>query len=121
MIKKEIIRIQAVKKETIQLPHKKGQRAFKMIQEIDESTQRPYKNLKQWRNRIARSKNLARYHILQNVALSDIACKRPCTEDDLLSVHQFGEKKLEQYGNDIIEIVQKHIESEKGSDNKGVV
>jgi len=49
------------------------------------------------------------FNIFTNAAFDGICASLPTTEDELLSVKGIGPKKLEMYGDDIIEIVKRYI------------
>lgn len=49
------------------------------------------------------------YFIYSNVQLEEIADKRPKTLDELKVIKGFGDVKCEKYGEDVIEIVRRHM------------
>jgi len=61
--------------------------------------------LKSWRNSLAKSKNVPAYVILPNKALQQIAAELPTNDAQLLDISGIGQKKLENYGDEIIRIV----------------
>ena len=67
------------------------------------------KKLKELRNLIASEENVPCYMILTNETINILASKKPKTLNDLSSVHGIGEKKLNKYGNDILNVINKKI------------
>lgn len=54
------------------------------------------------------------YTVFTNAALDGICATLPSNEDDLLEVKGIGKKKLESYGDDILEIVRQYTDGEGG-------
>jgi len=100
--------IMALDRRIKQLKHKKRKMALQAQVDLDESAQRLLDKLRQWRGQVAHVEHYPAYCILQDAALLGIACKRPKTKYELLEVYKLGEKKLEQYGDAILKIVQEH-------------
>jgi ATP-dependent DNA helicase RecQ len=65
-----------------------------------------YERLRQWRSQKAQALDLPAYCILHNTVLEQIARQHPNTPDDLESVKGIGTRKIEQFGQEIIEIVR---------------
>ncbi len=57
--------------------------------------------LKQWRRRVAQRAGVPAYVVLTDVALEDLARKRPANLRELLGVSGIGERKAELYGSEI--------------------
>jgi ATP-dependent DNA helicase RecQ len=68
--------------------------------------------LKEWRTEQARNKQVPAYVIFADKVFENIAASKPLTLPDLLNVEGIGKVKLEQYGKDIISIVQGFITSQ---------
>lgn len=68
-----------------------------------------YEKLKKWRNATAKQRNLPVYTIIQTKAMIGIAKKLPLTLDELKGIPYFGEKGLENYGEEILQIVKKEV------------
>ena len=62
--------------------------------------------LRTWRNTLASAKNVPAYVILPNKALQQIAAEMPTNDSELLEISGIGQKKLENYGDDILQIVR---------------
>lgn len=62
-------------------------------------------NLKQWRGEMSRKKGVEVFRILPNRTLEEIAMKLPDTTEALLEIHGIGEKKIQEYGETILQIV----------------
>lgn len=62
--------------------------------------------LKEWRTEQARNKQVPAYVIFADKVFENIAAAKPLTLADLLQVEGIGKVKLEQYGKDILAIIQ---------------
>ena len=71
----------------------------------DDEAKRIQQDLKKWRKRKAEEMNVPPYIIFGDKTLNDIATKKPKSEIELFDVHGLGEKKIEKFGKDILEIV----------------
>ncbi len=69
--------------------------------------------LKEWRSEQARQKQLPAYVIFADKVFEYIAAAKPLTRADLLMVEGIGKVKMEQYGDDIISIVQGYISNQE--------
>lgn len=65
-----------------------------------------YKRLKVWRSRKAKEKNYPAYVILHDKSLKHIATSKPTNKKELLRVEGIGKQKIEDYGDEIISIIQ---------------
>jgi len=77
--------------------------------EVDESL---YKTLKTWRLELARQQKVPSYAIFNDETLSQIAAHKPTSLESLETVKGIGPKKVEKYGEAVIELVRKHNENE---------
>jgi len=55
---------------------------------------------------LAKQNNVPAYVVFGDVTLRDLARKRPVTPEALLGVSGIGLKKLDQYGDKILEIIR---------------
>lgn len=62
--------------------------------------------LKLWRSEKAREQNLPTYFIATNKELSSVAKYKPVKKEELLDIKGFGKYKIENYGEEILEIVE---------------
>jgi ATP-dependent DNA helicase RecQ len=67
-----------------------------------------FDELRQLRRQLAREKAVPAYIIFGDATLRDLARKRPSTPDALLLVSGIGMKKLEQYGERILEAIRRY-------------
>ena len=67
-----------------------------------------FEALRTWRNDTAKRENKAAYMVFSNATLMAIAEMQPSTEHELLSVPGVGPMKIENYGDDVLEILGKH-------------
>jgi ATP-dependent DNA helicase RecQ len=65
-----------------------------------------YEHLRKWRSQKAQGLGLPAYCVLHNRALTDIARRRPTSLNELAELHGIGARKIEQFGQEIIDLVQ---------------
>lgn len=63
-------------------------------------------SLKLWRTEKAKDQNLPVYFIATNKELLSIAKYKPVKKEQLLDIKGFGKHKIENYGEEIIEILE---------------
>ena len=61
--------------------------------------------LKIYRSDVVKAKNLKPYYVYKDDSIKDIAKKRPKTKEDLLEIQGIGPKTIDNYGDDILKIV----------------
>ncbi|WP_295203226.1 HRDC domain-containing protein [uncultured Chryseobacterium sp.] len=62
--------------------------------------------LKFWRSEKAREQNLPTYFIATNKELLSVAKYKPARKEELLDIKGFGKHKIENYGAEILEILE---------------
>lgn len=62
--------------------------------------------LKLWRSEKAREHNLPTYFIASNKELISVAKYKPAKKEELLEIKGFGKHKIENYGEEILEILE---------------
>ncbi|WP_228438100.1 HRDC domain-containing protein [Chryseobacterium sp. 6424] len=62
-------------------------------------------SLKYWRSEKAKDQKLPAYFIATNKELLSIARYRPAKKEELLDIKGFGKHKIENYGEEIIDIL----------------
>ncbi len=67
--------------------------------------QKLFEKLRWWRMEIAREQNMPAYVIFQDATLREIAHAKPVTLDELRRISGIGDKRLAQWGQDIIQLV----------------
>jgi superfamily II DNA helicase RecQ len=67
-----------------------------------------YEELKEFRLNRSRSENIKAYYIFSNKQLTALIDKMPKSKEELQSVNGFGKAKVEKYGDEIVNIIQKH-------------
>ena len=68
--------------------------------------------LKEWRSELAREKQVPAYVIFSDKVFDNIVEAKPTTKSDLITIEGIGKVKLEQYGDDLISIIQGYITSQ---------
>jgi len=67
-----------------------------------------YENLKQWLRGKAKELSLPSYCILSKATLKNIAALKPKTAIGLMGIKGIGEMKIEKYGEDILNLINKY-------------
>lgn len=62
--------------------------------------------LKIWRSEKAKEQNLPSYFIATNKELFSVAKYKPAKKEELLEIKGFGKHKIENYGEEILEILE---------------
>lgn len=62
--------------------------------------------LKLWRSEKAKEQNLPSYFIATNKELISVAKYKPVKKEELLDIKGFGKHKIENYGEEILEILE---------------
>jgi ATP-dependent DNA helicase RecQ len=62
--------------------------------------------LRAWRSQIARKRGVPAYVVLHDSTIDGIATSRPTTLAQLRAIPGIGDKKLEHYGDELIELVK---------------
>lgn len=62
--------------------------------------------LKEWRSEKAKEQNLPSYFIATNKELISVAKYKPIKKEELLEIKGFGKHKIENYGEEILEILE---------------
>ncbi|MGB4838718.1 MAG: HRDC domain-containing protein, partial [Saprospiraceae bacterium] len=68
--------------------------------------------LKEWRSELSRQKQVPAYVIFSDKVFEHIVESKPLTNEDLLKVEGIGKVKSEQYGSDLLAIIQGYISSQ---------
>jgi ATP-dependent DNA helicase RecQ len=71
--------------------------------EFDEDV---FNRLRVWRAGIAKEKGIPAYMVFSDATLQAVAAKKPRRYSDLRGVSGIGEKKLELYGEALIELLE---------------
>lgn len=66
--------------------------------------------LKTLRKKIARDKNLPPYVIFQDPSLEEMATTYPTTKDDLAQVNGVGMGKVNKFGREFLDVIQKYVD-----------
>jgi ATP-dependent DNA helicase RecQ len=69
-----------------------------------------FEMLKLLRKKIAKEKDLPPYVIFQDPSLEEMATTYPTTKDDMASVNGVGMGKVNKFGKDFLELIQKYVE-----------
>lgn len=64
--------------------------------------------LKSWRGKVVEEENLPAYCIFHDTTLIEISNSMPSSKEDLMNIRGFGKKRIEKYGNGVLEIIREH-------------
>jgi ATP-dependent DNA helicase RecQ len=62
--------------------------------------------LRAWRSEVARKRGVPAYVVLHDSTIDGIATSRPTTPEQLRGIPGIGDKKLEHYGDELIDLVK---------------
>ena len=68
--------------------------------------------LKEWRSEMARQKQVPAYVIFSDKVFENIVAEKPMTWEDLLKIEGIGKVKSEEYGDDLLAMIQGYITSQ---------
>jgi superfamily II DNA helicase RecQ len=74
--------------------------------ELSSDEEKILEALKYWRSEKAREQNLPSYFIATNKELMSVAKYKPAKKEELLDIKGFGKHKIENYGEEILEILE---------------
>lgn len=66
--------------------------------------------LRQWRNEIVQAENKPVYTVCTNKTLTEVATFLPQTREELIQISGFGARKVEQYGEAVLQLVKTFCE-----------
>jgi ATP-dependent DNA helicase RecQ len=72
--------------------------------------------LREWRRITAREKGVAAFVVLHDSALVDLCLAKPSTLQELRRVSGFGDKRVEMYGQQILDALRRFRQGERASD-----
>ncbi|MEW6417549.1 MAG: HRDC domain-containing protein [Nitrospirota bacterium] len=84
---------------------KQGKLSCETLAELTEDEVALYEILRKWRNKKAEMLDVPEYFVFSNKTLMTIAKVRPCTSEMLLNITGVGEKKVAEYGEEIIGLI----------------
>lgn len=76
-----------------------------------------YIQLVEWRNSLANANGISTYEILPYKVISEIVKFLPTTSETFEQIEGFGKTKLQKYGADIVEIIEKYCAKSKVKPN----
>lgn len=75
-------------------------------EELNDDEEKILYALKEWRSEKSRAQNLPTYFIATNKELLSVAKYKPARKEELLDIKGFGKHKIENYGEEILEILE---------------
>jgi superfamily II DNA helicase RecQ len=82
----------------------------KETEKLDDDQRPVYEKLKQWRNEAAQKEGIPPYMIAKNKDILFMVESRITTHEALRQIKGFGDRKMEKYGQDILEILKRFYE-----------
>lgn len=91
-------------------PEKVKQKIQKIEIEVSDEIENPelYKRLKNWRDTFAEKENKPAYLFIQVKSMRQMSNLLPSKPDELLAINGFGKRKVEQYGEELLEIINNY-------------
>ena len=65
-------------------------------------------HLRQWRQATAKERSLPAFVVMHDATLDDLCLRKPQTLGELRQVRGFGEKKTENYGQEILAALKRY-------------
>lgn len=84
---------------------KQGKLSCESLAELTQDEVALYETLRKWRNKKAEMLDVPEYFVFSNKTLMSIAKVRPGTPEMLLNITGVGEKKIAEYGEEIIGLI----------------
>ncbi len=75
---------------------------------LDDEEQELFHALRRLRRKIASEKEFPPYTICHDTILREMAKSKPLTTDNLLSIRGVGEKFVQNYGNDFLQLISQY-------------
>ncbi|MDI6810178.1 MAG: HRDC domain-containing protein [archaeon] len=72
-----------------------------------------FEKLRRLRMDIARERNIRPYMVFHNSVLKEIATIKPTTKEQLLLIKGIGDKKIEKYGERVLNVIMAHLSERK--------
>ncbi len=72
-----------------------------------------FEQLRAWRRTTAAAKSVPPYIVFGDVTLRDLARRRPTSLENLQNVHGIGSKKLDEFGADLIDLIETYCVGEQ--------
>ena len=72
-----------------------------------------FEKLRKFRTGIAREEKVEPFFVFHNSVLKEIATKIPTTKEELLLIKGIGDKKIDRYGERILNVIDAHISERK--------
>lgn len=73
--------------------------------DLDPQQEQVYNKLRQWRSNQAQTEGVPVYVVAHNSMLQQIAQRRVSSRDELLQIARFGPKRVEKYGDAILDVL----------------
>ena len=90
------------------------------LSDLDDYEKKLYEDLRMYRYDLASRLGIPPFHIFSNRSLVDICRKKPVTQSELLEVFGFGSRKVETFGEGIVNRIRAFIgEHPPGQDSRG--
>ena len=71
--------------------------------------------LREWRRKAATEKGLPGFVVLHDSALVDLCLAKPSTLQELRRISGFGEKRVEMYGREILDVLRRFRQGERAT------
>lgn len=82
-------------------------------EDLDDSEQILFHQLRQWRKEVARQREIASYNVFTDETLIQIAKRKPRQPSQLLGISGIGEKRIAHYGESVCELINAWYQEQK--------
>lgn len=98
-------------------PSKKAARRT-AADELSPADRELFEELRAWRSETARDENVPAYVVFNDVTLRELASVRPTSAAELETISGIGQKKLDAYGDAVLELIAVGIRNTEGAENR---
>ncbi len=98
-------------------PSKKAARRT-AADELNPADRALFEELRAWRSETAREENVQAYVVFNDATLRELASVRPTSAAELETISGIGQKKLDAYGDAVLELIAVGIRNTEGAENR---
>lgn len=81
----------------------------KTEEQVEDNTSDLYEEIRKYRYNKAKEEGNKPYFLFNNNTLDLLVKERPRTKEELLKVQGFGQVKVDEYGDDLLNIINKYV------------
>ena len=96
-------------KKNSKVQRKKIESLYKAIEQFSDADKKIYRAIRDVRSRLAQKNGCTPFLIFQDRTIVELTQMKPQTLDNLSSIYGIGEKKIQQYGEDILNVILQFV------------